>query len=115
ALLASDMRERGVGRFDYDPESVELESTRYGAYGGHHIGTVRMGTDARTSIVNSDCRVHDGKNLFVAGSATFPTSSPGNPTLTVVALALRLAQHLRGLLTRETAEARVVVTTSESP
>lgn len=107
ALLARDIGEGGVGRFDYDPESVELESTRYGAYGGHHIGTVRMGADPRSSVVNADCRVHDVKNLFVAGAATFPTSSQANPTLTVVALALRLADHLRGVLAREVAETHV--------
>ncbi len=69
--------------------------TRYGAYGGHHIGTARMGTDPASSVVDADCRVHCVDNLFVASSATFPTSSQANPTLTVVALALRLAAHLR--------------------
>jgi choline dehydrogenase-like flavoprotein len=96
-LLREDVRSSGVGSFDYDPESVELEMTRYGAYGGHHIGTARMGTDPRSSVVNADCRVHDVDNLYIASAATFPTSSQANPTLTVVALALRLAAHLRGL------------------
>jgi choline dehydrogenase-like flavoprotein len=108
ALLARDIHESATGRFDYDPESVELECTRYGAYGGHHIGTVRMGSDPRSSVVNADCRVHDVKNLFVAGSATYPTSSQANPTLTVVALALRLAEHLRTLLAREDTEVTTV-------
>jgi choline dehydrogenase-like flavoprotein len=70
--------------------------TRYGAYGGHHIGTARMGDDPRTSVVDADCRVHGVQNLYIASAATFPTSSQANPTLTVVALALRLAEHLRG-------------------
>jgi len=70
--------------------------TRYGAYGGHHIGTARMGTDPRSSVVNSDCRVHGIGNLYIAGSAVFPTSSQANPTLTLVALALRLAARLEG-------------------
>ena len=74
---------------------VEAEMTRYGAYGGHHIGTARMGSDPRSSVVDSDCRVHGVENLYVASSATFPTSSQANPTLTVVALALRLAAHLQ--------------------
>jgi choline dehydrogenase-like flavoprotein len=94
ALLAADLRENGVGELSYDPASVEGELTRYGAYGGHHIGTARMGTDRRTSVVDADCRVHGVQNLYVAGSAVFPTSSQANPTLTVVALALRLAQTL---------------------
>jgi choline dehydrogenase-like flavoprotein len=93
-LLAGDIRRSGVGSFEYDPASVEAEMTRYGAYGGHHMGTARMGSDPRSSVVDSDCRVHGIDNLYIAGAATFPTSSQANPTLTVVALALRLAAHL---------------------
>ena len=95
ALLQEDIRASGGGRFDYDPASVEREMTRYGAYGGHHIGTARMGNDPRTSVVDANCRVHGVDNLFVAGSAVFPTSSQANPTLTIVAMALRLADHLK--------------------
>jgi choline dehydrogenase-like flavoprotein len=95
ALLAEDFRTLGVGRFDYNAGDIEMEMTRYGAYGGHHIGTARMGNDPRSSVVDSDCRVHGIGNLFIAGAATFPTSSQANPTLTVVALALRLAEHLK--------------------
>jgi choline dehydrogenase-like flavoprotein len=98
ALLQADLAASGIGRFDYDPTSVEREMTRYGAYGGHHIGTARMGTDPRTSVVDADCRVHGVDNLHVASAAVFPTSSQANPTLTIVALALRLASHLRGAL-----------------
>ncbi|MFT3905578.1 MAG: GMC family oxidoreductase [Steroidobacteraceae bacterium] len=94
-LLATDIAAGGVGRFDYDPASVEFEMTRYGAYGGHHIGTARMGRDPRHSVVDADCRVHGIANLYVAGAAVFPTSSQANPTLTIVALAARLAHHLR--------------------
>jgi choline dehydrogenase-like flavoprotein len=72
--------------------------TRYGAYGGHHIGTARMGSDPRSSAVDADCRVHGVANLFLASAATFPTSSQANPTLTVIALSLRLAAHLQALL-----------------
>ena len=93
-LLAADLRASGIGVFDYDPGSVELEMTRYGAYGGHHIGTARMGSDPRSSVVDHNCRVHGVDNLFIAGAATFATSSQANPTLTVVALALRLAEYL---------------------
>jgi choline dehydrogenase-like flavoprotein len=98
ALLRDDLRQSGVASFDYDPDMVETEMTRFGAYGGHHIGTARMGDDPRTSVVNEQCRVHNLENLHIASAATFPTSSQANPTLTVVTLALRLAEHLRGLL-----------------
>ncbi len=97
ALLRADFVASGVGSFDYEPDSVEMEMTRYGAYGGHHIGTARMGTDPRHSVVNAAGRLHDVENLYIASAATFPTSSQANPTLTVVALALRLAAHLRQL------------------
>ena len=93
-LLAADLARSGSGTFDYDPAEVEAEMVRYGAYPGHHIGTARMGDDPRTSIVDSDCRVHGVANLHLAGAAVFPTSSQANPTLTAVALALRLADRL---------------------
>jgi choline dehydrogenase-like flavoprotein len=95
AALAQAMRDSGVGSFDYAPEEVEHEMTRYGAYGGHHIGTARMGTDPADSVVDADCRLHELDNLYVSGAAVFPTSSQANPTLTIVAMALRLGDHLK--------------------
>ncbi|MDP9065677.1 MAG: GMC family oxidoreductase [Pseudomonadota bacterium] len=95
ALLAREFKRSRVGTLAYDPASVEFEMTRYGAYGGHHIGTARMGRDPRVSVVDPDCRVHGVANLSIASAAVFPTSSQANPTLTVVALALRLAHRLR--------------------
>jgi choline dehydrogenase-like flavoprotein len=102
-LFAEDIARSGVGVFEYDPASIELEMSRYGAYGGHHLGTVRMGSDPRTSVVDADCRIHGLKNLHVAGGAVFPTSSQANPTLTIVALSVRLAGRLRASLERELA------------
>ncbi len=63
--------------------------------GGHLMGTTRMGDRRSTSVVDRDCRVHGYDNLFVAGSSVFPTSGYANPTLTIVALALRLADRLK--------------------
>jgi len=100
ALLAEDFRLNGVGTFEYDPSTLEEEMTRYGAYGGHHIGTARMGNDTRSSVVDSNCRVHGVGNLFIASAATFPTSSQANPTLTIVALSLRLAEHIKAAMMR---------------
>lgn len=104
ALLAEDFRQSGVGSLDYQPEDVEIEMTRYGAYGGHHIGTARLGSDPASSVVDPDCRVHGVDNLYIAGSAVFPTSSQANPTLTIVAMALRLADHLQAVLGSSTAK-----------
>jgi choline dehydrogenase-like flavoprotein len=93
-LMAAEFERSGAGRLDYDGETLEEDLMRFGAYGGHHTGTTRMGTDPRTSVVDADCRVHSVHNLFVAGSAVFPTSSQANPTLTLIALSLRLGRHL---------------------
>ncbi|MDH3659332.1 MAG: GMC family oxidoreductase [Alphaproteobacteria bacterium] len=64
--------------------------------GYHHIGTTRMATDAREGVVDADCCVHGMGNLFIAGSSVFPTGGWANPTLTILALALRLGDHLKG-------------------
>jgi choline dehydrogenase-like flavoprotein len=64
---------------------------------GHHMGTTRMSRDPRKGVVDADCKVHGLANLFVASSSVFPTSGYANPTLTIVALALRLADHLKEL------------------
>lgn len=63
--------------------------------GAHHMGTTRMYDDPRQGVVDRHCRVHGVDNLYVAGSSVFTTSGAANPTLTLVALALRLAQHLK--------------------
>jgi len=101
-LFAQDIARSGTGTFEYDPASIELEMSRYGAYGGHHLGTARMGSDPHCSVVDRDCRIHGLRNLYVAGGAVFPTSSQANPTLTIVALSLRLA----GLLAQNARAAR---------
>jgi choline dehydrogenase-like flavoprotein len=62
--------------------------------GAHHIGTTRMHSDARYGVVDANCRVHGPSNVYVAGSSVFPTGGWAPPTLTIVALALRLADHL---------------------
>ncbi|HEV7455645.1 MAG TPA: GMC family oxidoreductase [Roseococcus sp.] len=59
---------------------------------GHIMGTWRMGTDPRTSVVDPQLRSHDHRNLFLVGSGAFPTSATANPTLTIAALALRAAR-----------------------
>jgi choline dehydrogenase-like flavoprotein len=65
----------------------------------HHLmGTTRMHASARQGVVDADCRVHGVANLFVAGSSVFATGGYVNPTLTIVALAARLAHHLVGVL-----------------
>jgi choline dehydrogenase-like flavoprotein len=67
-------------------------------FGCHHMGTTRMSGDPTRGVVDTNCQVHGVDNLFVAGSSVFPTSGAANPTYTILALALRLAEYLRGRL-----------------
>jgi choline dehydrogenase-like flavoprotein len=60
----------------------------------HHMGTTRMHSSEKRGVVDANCQVHGMANLFIAGSSVFPTSGSANPTLTIIALALRLADHL---------------------
>ena len=66
----------------------------------HHLGTTRMSSSPRTGVVDADCRVHGLDDLFVAGGSVFPTGGHANPTLTIVALAARLADHLAARFVR---------------
>jgi choline dehydrogenase-like flavoprotein len=70
------------------------------AGGAHHMGTTRMHRDSRRGVVDEHCRVHTTSNVYVAGSSVFPTGGWAPPTLTIVALALRLADHAHARLTR---------------
>jgi choline dehydrogenase-like flavoprotein len=61
----------------------------------HHLGTTRMHHDPARGVVDENCRVHEMTNLYIAGGSVFPTGGYANPSLTIVALSLRLADHLR--------------------
>ncbi len=65
--------------------------------GDHHMGALRMSASPDAGLVDANSRLHSVDNLYIAGSAVFPTGGYANPTLTIVALSLRLADHLRGL------------------
>jgi choline dehydrogenase-like flavoprotein len=79
-------------------EDASIDWTKFinrdGHY-GHHMGTTRMGLNPTDSVVDEHCKVHGLKNLYVAGSSVFPTFGFANPTLTIVALAIKLADHLK--------------------
>ncbi len=61
----------------------------------HHIGTTRMADEPSRGVVDRHCRIHGLANTYIAGSSVFPTSGHANPTLTIVALVLRLADHVK--------------------
>ena len=62
----------------------------------HTAGTTRMSSDPTQGVVDQNCKVHNVEGLYVAGASVFPTSGHANPTLMIVALAFRLAEHLQG-------------------
>ena len=67
-------------------------------WGNHHLGTTRMHNDPKLGVVDANSRVHGIGNLYVAGSSVFPTYGSSNPTLNLVALTLRLADHLKKVM-----------------
>lgn len=67
---------------------------QHDGWGHHHIGTVRMGSDPATSVLDANLRVHESPNLYVLSSGAFVTSGPNHPTIAITALAHRLAEHL---------------------
>ena len=67
-------------------------------WGNHHLGTTRMSDDPKKGVVDSDGKVHGVANLYVAGSSVFPTYGASNPTLNLVALTLRLGDHLKKVM-----------------
>jgi len=64
----------------------------------HQAGTCRFGTDSASSVLNLDCRAHEVDNLYVTDASFFPSIGAVNPTLTIIANALRVAGHIAGRL-----------------
>lgn len=91
-LVASEIARTGVGRVRLDLDSEDPWAGTDG--GAHHVGTTRMAPTPSQGVVDPDCRVFGVPNLYVAGSSVYPTCGFVNPTFTLVALTLRLADHL---------------------
>jgi choline dehydrogenase-like flavoprotein len=94
-ILDRELQRANLGRLDVQLDTADAEWPLRLTGGYHHMGTTRMHADPRQGVVDADCRVHGTTNVFVAGSAVFPTSGYANPTLTIVALSIRLADHLK--------------------
>jgi choline dehydrogenase-like flavoprotein len=94
-ILGAELGRAALGRLKIDLAQGDNDWPEIVQDGGHHIGTTRMHVDPKQGVVDRDCRVHGIGNLFVAGSSVFPTAGHANPTLTIVALALRLAAHIK--------------------
>lgn len=95
-ILRDELRSNGIGELEGDLERADPWPIDQDA--SHHMGATRMGTDPRSSVVDADLRLHGATNVWIAGSSVFPASGCANPTYTIVALSIRLARHLRGVL-----------------
>lgn len=97
SFVGAEFARLGIGRCRIEPwlqdDRLPMRTALHETY--HYIGTTRMADDPSAGVTDRNCAVHGMQNLFVAGSSVFPTAGQANPTLTIVALALRLADHLK--------------------
>jgi choline dehydrogenase-like flavoprotein len=95
--LDAYLRAHGAGCLEYltDDARRDVQEQLFGGY--HQAGTTRMSTDPADGVVDADLAVHGVPNLFVNSGSSLPTSGQANTTLMIIAFAIRLADHLRGL------------------
>ena len=96
-LIGQQVGGHGIGlvkMFDYLHDENDPSWPAYTGGGWHHMGTTRMSSDPKQGVVDSNCKVHTLSNLYIGGASCFTTAGAANPTLTLVALAARLAEHL---------------------
>ena len=97
-LLGQEVGRAGVGRvklMDYLRDRNDNSWPSFTGGGWHHMGTTRMSNDPKQGVVDAHCKVHGISNLFIAGSSCFTTAGAPNPTLTLIALTLRLSDHIK--------------------
>ncbi len=95
-IMDEEVRSSGLGSLQIDLRDENDIPKIVG--GWHHMGTTRIHTDPKKGVVDENCRVHDTSNLYIAGPSLFPTGGYANPVLTAVALAIRLADHIKGIM-----------------
>ena len=96
-LLGREMGRTSTGRVQIKEWLLSDDKTwpSFISGGWHHMGTLRMNTDPKQGVTDPNCRVHGINNLYIGGAAVYPTAGAVNPTFTLVALSLRLANHLK--------------------
>jgi choline dehydrogenase-like flavoprotein len=100
-IRAHEILGEELGRADFGRLKVTLDAASDWPQllnDSHHMGTTRMHIDPTQGVVDANCKVHGLSDLFIAGCSVFPTGGFSNPTLTIVALAVRLADHVKRLL-----------------
>ena len=102
AIVAEELTDAGIADVSLDPpiEGGDWPDTFHKEGCWHHIGTTRMHDSPKLGVVDRNCRVHGTNNLYIAGSSVFPTAGGDFPTITIVALTLRLADHIAATMGR---------------
>lgn len=95
-IWAEEFHKAGLGELQFARKREDWKFEKLAMH--HHMGTTRMHNDPKQGVVDANCKVHGISNLFMAGSSVFPTAGYANPTLTIIALSLRLADHLKTLI-----------------
>jgi choline dehydrogenase-like flavoprotein len=93
-VLAEEIARAGLGRFVIERDENDMPILDTGG-ASHHMGTTRMHVDPKLGVVDPECRVHGVSNLYIASSSVFPTGGYANPTLTIIALAIRVADRVK--------------------
>jgi choline dehydrogenase-like flavoprotein len=93
-LVARGVGANNMGRVKVLKERSERLWASQLGFSQHHMGTTKMGTSIDDSVVDKNLKIHNTNNFYVAGSSVFPTGGHVPPTLTITALAIRLARHL---------------------
>jgi choline dehydrogenase-like flavoprotein len=95
-IIDQELRRSGLGRLRIDLEGETPPPDLHG--GWHHMGTTRMHVDPTKGVVDENCKVHGISNLYIAGPSVFPTGGCANPVLTIVALTVKLADHIKRVM-----------------
>ncbi len=96
-IMGDALQKANLGRLYIQLEDTTPPRNLHGGY--HHMGTTRMHASPKQGVVDENCRVHGIANLYIAGPSIFPTGGYANPVLTIVALTVRLADHIKALFT----------------
>jgi choline dehydrogenase-like flavoprotein len=96
-ILNDHLRKLGVGYIVSNNPSVDSDWPAL-TDSSHHMGTTRISQNPKMGVVDENCKVHEISNLYISSSSVFPTGGHVNPTLTIIALALRLANHLKSIV-----------------
>jgi len=98
-IIGQEVGRASMGRvklYEYLQDEKDESWPSFAGGGWHHMGTTRMSSDAKDGVVDANCKVHGISNLYIAGASVYVTAGAVNPTLTLIALTIRLADHLKG-------------------